>query len=90
MDMKKRKFTETEILRFLRQAQAGLRVQELCRSGGFSDTSFYKWRAKYGIEPAPESRRLLELEGENAELKRLLAEAQLRIHTLKCQFDVQP
>lgn len=81
--MRKSKFTEAEIMQFLRQAEAGLKVAEVCRKGGFSDTSFYKWRAKYGSSrPQESASRLHTLEGENAELRKLLAEAHLRLHAL--------
>jgi putative transposase len=87
---KKSKFTEAEIIHFLRQAEQGLTVAELCRRGGFSDTSFYNWRARYGIPPARDSRsRLHALEGENAELKKLLAEAHLHIRALKRQVEIK-
>ena len=46
--MKKSRFTDEQIIGFLKQAEAGMPVKELCRSGGFSDATFYKWRAKYG------------------------------------------
>ena len=58
-------------------------VKELCRKHGFSDDSFYKWRAKFGGMDVSEARRLKELESENGKLKRLLAEAHLDIHALK-------
>ena len=57
--------------------------QDVCRKGGFSDATFYKWRAKYGAMDVPDARRLRELEGENATLKRLLAEAHLDVHALR-------
>jgi putative transposase len=61
----------------LRQAEAGLAIKEVCRNGGFSDATFYKWRAKFGGMQVSEAQRLRELEAENAKLKRLLAEAHL-------------
>ena len=62
---------------------------ELCRKGGFSDATFYKWRAKFGGMEASDAKRLKELEGENAKLKKLLAEAHLDIHALKSVFGVK-
>jgi len=85
-DMRKSKYTEEQIIGFLRQVEAGMAVTELCRKHGFSDASFYKWRAKYGGMDVSEARRLKELESENGKLKKLLAEAHLDIHALKSVF----
>ncbi|TAG71087.1 MAG: transposase [Burkholderiales bacterium] len=81
--MRKSKYSEEQIIGFIKQVEAGMSLKELCRKHGFSDASFYKWRSKYGGMSVPEARRLKDLEGENAKLKRLLAEAHLDIHALK-------
>jgi putative transposase len=87
--MKKSRFSEEQIVGFLRQAEQGLAIKELCRSGGFSEATFYNWRAKYGgLEPG-EAVRLRELESENGKLKKLLAEAHLHIEALKVGFGVK-
>jgi len=88
--MRKSRFTEEQIIGFLKQAEVGMPIKELRRQGGFSDATFYKWRAKYGGMQATDAKRLRELESENAKLKRLLAEAHLDIHTLKDVFGVKP
>ena len=87
--MKTSRFSEEQIIGFLKQAEAGLPITEICRKGGFSDASFYKWRAKYGGAEGPDARRLRELEGENAKLKKLLAEAHLDMHALKSVLGVK-
>jgi putative transposase len=61
-DMKKNRYTEEQIIGFLKQAEAGMQVKELCRKGGFSDATFYKWRAKFGGMEATDAKRLKELE----------------------------
>ena len=66
-----------------------MQIKELCRKGGFSDATFYKWRAKFGGTDVPDARRLRELEGENAKLKKLLAEAHLDMHALKSVLGVK-
>ncbi|MBK7507873.1 MAG: IS3 family transposase [Comamonadaceae bacterium] len=88
--MKKSRFTEEQIIGFLRQAEAGLPVKELCRNGGFSDATFYKWRARFGGMQVSQAQRLRELESENAKLKRLLAAAHLDMHALKSVLGANP
>lgn len=87
--MKKSRFSEEQIIGFLKQADAGMPIKELCRQGGFSDATFYKWRTKFGGMEISDAKRLKELESENAKLKKLLAEAHLDIHALKSVFGVK-
>ena len=74
---------------FIKQAEAGMPIKELCRKGGFSDATFYKWRAKFGGMQAGEATRLREIKTENGKLKKLLAEAHLHIEALKVGFGVK-
>ena len=87
--MKKSRFSEEQIIGFLKQAEAGMPIKDLCRKGGFSDATFYKWRARFGGMDVTDAKRLKELESENAKLKKLLAEAHLDIHALKSVFGVK-
>lgn len=79
----KKRFSEEQIIGFLKQAEAGVPVMELCRQYGFSDASFYTWRAKFGGMTVPDAKRLKELESENARLKWLLAESILDAEALR-------
>lgn len=87
--MKKSRFSEEQIIGFIKEAEAGMPVVQLCRKHGFSDASFYKWRAKFGGMDVSEARRLRELESENGKLKKLLAEAHLDMEALKTAFGVK-
>ena len=73
----KKRFTEEQIIGFLREAEAGLPTKELCRRYGFSEASYYLWRSKFGGMSVSDAKRLKELETENARLKKLLAESVL-------------
>ena len=73
--MKKSTFSEEQIVGFIKQAEASMPIKEICRKGGFSDATYYKWRAKYGGMDVPNAHQLRELESEDARLKKLLAEA---------------
>jgi putative transposase len=70
-DMKKSRFTDEQIISFIKQADSGLPVADLCRKHGFSTASFYKWRAKFGGMDVPDAKRLRELESKNNMLKKL-------------------
>lgn len=84
--MRRSLFTEQQIIGLLKQTEAGPAVKEVCRQGGLSEPTFYKWRAKYGGMDAEEARRLRELAVENARLKKLLAEAHLVLEAIKIGF----
>jgi putative transposase len=73
----KKRYTEEQIIRFLREADAGMPVKDLCRRHGFSEASYYLWRGKFGGMNVSDARHLKVLEAENAKLKKLLAEAML-------------
>ena len=73
----KKRFSEEQIIGFLREADKGVPVKELCRRHGFSDASYYLWRSKYGGMDVSDAKRLKSLESENTRLKKLLAESVL-------------
>ena len=81
--MKTSRFTDSQIMAILKQAEAGMPAPELCREHGISIASFYKWRAKYGGMDASLMSRVKELEAENALLKKMYAEVQLQADVLK-------
>lgn len=71
----KKRYTEEQIIGFLREADSGQPIKELCRRHGFSEASYYLWRSKFGGMSVPDAKRLKALESENARLKKLLAES---------------
>jgi putative transposase len=82
LDVKKR-FTEEQIIGFLREADAGMPIKELCRKHGFSEASYYLWRSKFDGMSVPDAKRLKELETENTRLKKLLAEQMLENEVIR-------
>ena len=81
--MRKSRFTEEQIIAILAEQERGAATAEVCRRHGISDTTLYKWKAKYGGMGVSDARRLKSLEGENARLKRLLADQMLDNAVLK-------
>ncbi|APR71315.1 transposase [Acinetobacter haemolyticus] len=81
--MKTSKFTDSQIMSILKQAESGTPVATLCREHGMSNATFYKWRAKYGGMDASLIARLKELETENAKLKKMYAEERLKAEIIQ-------
>lgn len=81
--MKRSRFTETQIVAILKEADGGMLVRDICRKHGFSDATYYKWKSKYGGLDASDLKRLRELEAENGQLKRMYAELSLENNALK-------
>lgn len=75
--MKRSKFTESQILFALKQAEIGVTVEEVCRKMGISEATFYNWKKKYGGLGITELRRLRQLEEENSKLKQIVADLSL-------------
>jgi putative transposase len=81
--MKKSKYSDSQIMAILKQAEAGSPVPELCREHGMSSATFYKWRSKYGGMDASMMSRLKELEDENRRLKKMYAEERLKAEIIQ-------
>lgn len=81
--MKTSRFSDSQILAILKQAENGVPVTELCREHGMSSAVFYKWRAKFGGMDASLMARMKELERENARLKKMYAETQLKYEVIQ-------
>jgi putative transposase len=81
--MKKSRFSEEKIIAILKEAEAGMKTAELSRKYGISSATLYNWKARYGGMDASQLRRLKEIEGENARLKKMYAELSLTHHALQ-------
>jgi len=81
--MKRKRYTEEQIISILKEYEAGASVPELSRRHGVAENTLYRWKSKFGGMEVSEAKRLRELEAENARLKRLLAEAELDKAALK-------
>ena len=75
--MKRSKFTESQIIFALKQAETGVKVEEVCRKMGISEATYFNWKKKYGGLGVPELRRLRQLEEENFKLKQIIADLAL-------------
>jgi putative transposase len=81
--MKQGKYSEEQIVKILKEADAGIKITELCRKYGFSEATYYNWKAKYGGMGVSEIKRLKQLEDENRRLKQIVADLTLDNQTLK-------
>jgi len=81
--MKHSRYSDSQIMAILKQAEAGVPVSELCREHGMSSASFYKWRSKFGGMDASMISRMKELEAENRRLKRMYAEERLKAEIIQ-------
>ena len=85
--MKRSRFTETQIISILKEADAGAKVKDICRRHGISDATYYNWKSKYGGMQASDLKRLKETEAELSKLKRMYAELAMENHALKDLID---
>jgi len=81
--MKRKRFTEEQIIKILKEHEAGVRVPDLARQHGVCENTIYRWKSKYGGMEVSDAKRLRELEAENTRLKKLLADTMLDNAALK-------
>ncbi len=81
--MRKSRFTTEQIVGFLKEQEAGAKISDLCRRLGISDNTFHRWKRKYGGMDVPDARRLKQLEEENRQLKRIVADQALNLVVVK-------
>lgn len=81
--MKKARFTETQIVSILKEADAGVLVKDICRKHGISDATYYNWKSKYGGMEANDLKRLKEMERELSQFKRMYADLALENRAMK-------
>jgi len=81
--VKRSRFTDSQILAILKEAESGVAVPEVCRTHGISSATFYKWRAKFGGMDVSMMSRLKELEEENRRLKKMYAESKMDAEVLR-------
>ena len=81
--MKKSRYTESQIVKILKEVEGGRLVKEVCREYSVSDATYYNWKAKYGGMEASDIKRLKDLEDENRRLKSMFAELSLEHRILK-------
>jgi len=81
--MRKSRFSEEQIIGFLKEAEQGVKAQDICRKAGITEQTFYRWKTKYGGMEVGEAQRLRHLEDENRRLKQMVAEQALDIQMLK-------
>ncbi len=81
--MKQARFTETQIVSILKEAETGIKVKDLCRKHGISDATYYNWKSKYGGMEASDLKRMKELESESSKLKRMYADLALENRALR-------